>query len=267
MPSSAPKTVFLTGASGHMGWAGFKELYKKKDKLNIVLLLRDSEKNRKKFANYLNDPSVKIVWGDLKKYDDVLKCVEGSDYVLHVGGMVSPSADYYPTKTIQTNTTAAKNIVDAVKAQSNKDDIKVVYIGTVAQTGDRNAPIHWARTGDPIKISIYDHYAISKTIAESIFAESGLKHWVSLRQSGILYPDILKNIDPIMFHVPINGVLEWELLRIPAAFLQTSASPTFPRTSGESSTTSAAVRNTDSPTSSSRSCSSALWHRLHQEAL
>ena len=77
--------------------------------------------------------------------------------------MVSPSADYYPTKTIQTNTTAAKNIVDAVKAQPNKDDIKVVYIGTVAQTGDRNAPIHWARTGDPIKISIYDHYAISKT--------------------------------------------------------------------------------------------------------
>ena len=68
-----------------------------------------------------------------------LKCVEGSDYVLHVGGMVSPSADYYPTKTIQTNTTAAKNIVDAVKAQPNKDDIKVVYIGTVAQTGDRNA--------------------------------------------------------------------------------------------------------------------------------
>ena len=222
------KTVFLTGASGHMGWAGFKELYKKKDKLNIVLLLRDSEKNRKKFANYLNDPSVKIVWGDLKKYDDVLKCVEGSDYVLHVGGMVSPSADYYPTKTIQTNTTAAKNIVDAVKAQPNKDDIKVVYIGTVAQTGDRNAPIHWARTGDPIKISIYDHYAISKTIAESIFAESGLKHWVSLRQSGILYPDILKNIDPIMFHVPINGVLEWATVEDSGRLLANICEPDVP---------------------------------------
>ena len=222
------KTVFLTGASGHMGWAGFKELYSKKDKLNIVLLLRDSEKNRKKFANYLNDPSVKIVWGDLKKYDDVLKCVEGSDYVLHVGGMVSPSADYYPTKTIQTNTTAAKNIVDAVKAQPNKDDIKVVYIGTVAQTGDRNAPIHWARTGDPIKISIYDHYAISKTIAESIFAESGLKHWVSLRQSGILYPDILKNIDPIMFHVPINGVLEWATVEDSGRLLANICEPDVP---------------------------------------
>lgn len=203
------KTVFLTGASGNMGHHSFLEFIKHKDAYNIVVLLRDSEKNRAMFAEYLNDPSVKIVWGDLKKYEDVLQCVTGADFVLHVGGMVSPSADYYPTKTIQTNTTAAKNIVNAVKAQPNADDIKVVYIGTVAETGDRNAPIHWARTGDPIKISIYDHYAISKTLAEEIFAESGLKHWVSLRQSGILYADILKNIDPIMFHVPINGVLEW----------------------------------------------------------
>ncbi len=203
------KTVFLTGSSGNMGWAGFKELYAKKDQFNIVLLNRGSKKNREKFAAYEGDPAVKLVWGDLTKYEDVLKCVEGADYVLHVGGMVSPSADYYPTKTVVTNTTAARNIVNAVKAQPNADDIRVVYIGTVAETGDRNAPIHWARTGDPIKISIYDHYASSKVLAEQIFAESGLKHWVSLRQSGILYPAIIKNIDPIMFHVPLNGVLEW----------------------------------------------------------
>lgn len=205
----AKKTVFLTGSSGNMGFAGFKELYANKNRFNIVLLNRGSEKNRKKFAAYENDDSVKIVWGDLMNYEDVLECVTGADYVLHVGGMVSPAADYFPKKTVKTNTTAARNIVHAVKAQPNADEIRVVYIGTVAQTGDRNAPIHWGRTGDPIKISIYDHYAVSKTVAESYFAESGLKHWVSLRQSGILYPAILKNYDPIMFHVPINGVLEW----------------------------------------------------------
>ena len=203
------KTVFLTGSSGNMGFAGFKELYAKKNQFNIVLLNRGSEKNKEKFKDFENDPSVKLVWGDLTNYDDVLKCVEGADYVLHVGGMVSPAADYYPKKTIKTNTTAMRNIVKAVKAQENADDIKVVYIGTVAETGDRNPPIHWARTGDPIKISIYDHYAISKAYAEMLLAESGLRYWVSLRQSGILYPAILKNMDPIMFHVPVNGVLEW----------------------------------------------------------
>lgn len=203
------KTVALTGASGTMGFQGFQEFYQRKDEFDIVLLLRNSQKNRDKFAKYLTDPSVKIIWGDLNCYDDVLRMVSGADYVLHVGGMVSPAADYYPVSTQKTNITAAQNIVNAVKAQPNPDAIKVVYIGTVAETGDRNPPIHWGRTGDPIKISVYDHYAISKVKAEAIFAESGLKYWVSLRQSGILYPDILKNMEPIMYHVPMNGVLEW----------------------------------------------------------
>lgn len=203
------KTVFLTGASGNMGFAGFKELYKRRDMYNIVILLRDSKKNRDKFAAYMTDPCVKIVWGDLVNYEDILECVTGSDFVLHVGGLVSPAADYYPKKTLFTNVTAMENIVKAVKAQPDPDSIKVVYIGTVAQTGDRNAPVHWGRTGDPIQISVYDHYAISKTKAEAVLADSGLKHWVSLRQTGILYADILKNMEPIMYHVPINGMLEW----------------------------------------------------------
>ncbi|MBQ6853664.1 MAG: NAD(P)-dependent oxidoreductase, partial [Peptococcaceae bacterium] len=203
------KTVALTGASGTMGFQGFLELYAKKNQFDIVLLLRDSKKNREKFADYMQDSAVRIVWGDLTNYDNVLDMVTGADYVLHVGGMVSPAADYYPVSTQETNISAARNIVTAVKAQSNPDAIKVVYIGTVAETGDRNPPIHWGRTGDPIKISVYDHYAISKVKAEAIFAESGLKYWVSLRQSGILYPAILKNMEPIMYHVPMNGVLEW----------------------------------------------------------
>lgn len=203
------KTVMLTGGSGTMGYQGFKELLDRKDEFNIVLLLRDSAKNREKFDKYKDDASVRIVWGDLMDYDKILEAVTGADVVLHVGGMVSPAADYYPKRTLETNITAAKNIVKAVKAQPNPDAVKVVYIGTVAETGDRNPPIHWGRTGDPIKISVYDHYAISKVRAEEVFAESGLKHWVSLRQTGILYPAILKNMDPIMYHVTINGVLEW----------------------------------------------------------
>lgn len=206
---SVKKTVMITGASGNMGFEGFKEIFAQKNKYNTVLLLRDGKKNRDLFAPYLNDSSVRVVWGDLTNYEDVLDAVTGADVVLHVGGMVSPAADYCPKKTMETNVNAAKHVVQAVQAQPNKDDIRVIYIGTVAETGDRNPPIHWARTGDPIKISVYDHYAISKTIAESIFAESGLRHWVSLRQSGILHSGITNSFDPIMFHVPFNGVLEW----------------------------------------------------------
>ena len=180
------KTVFLTGASGTMGWAAFKELYARTQMYNIVVLLLDSKKNRAKFAADLKDPHVRIVWGDLTEYGDVLDAVTGADYILHVGGMVSPAADYFPKKTLFTNITAMKNIVAAVKAQPDPDSVKVAYIGTVAETGDRNAPVHWGRCGDPIQISVYDHYAISKTVAERILADSGLRYWVSMRQTGIL---------------------------------------------------------------------------------
>ena len=118
-------------------------------------------------------------------------------------------ADYFPNKTRRVNLLAAQNVAKAVLAQPNADAIKVCYIGSVAQTSDRNEPIHWGRTGDPICISVYDHYAISKTQAEQAIVESGIKNWVSLRQSGILYPAILYNYDTIMFHVPLRGVLEW----------------------------------------------------------
>lgn len=226
--SCANKTVFITGASGHMGWASFNEIYDKRPDLNIAVLLRDSEKNREMFKKYLGDPRVKIVWGDFGNYDAILEGITGASYVLHIGGMVSPAADYWPKRTLKTNVMAAENIVKAVKEQPNPDDITVVYIGTVAETGNRCEPIHWGRCGDPIKISIYDHYAISKVKAERVFAESGLKKWVSLRQSGILYPQILKNMDPIMFHVPLNGVLEWATVEDSATLMERLCSDNIP---------------------------------------
>ncbi len=205
----AKKTVFMTGGTGNMGWAAVQEMIKHPTEINLKLLARRSPKNEIKLKSLMAKPNVQIVWGDLTDYDSILEGVTGSDYVLHVGGMVSPAADWKPYRTQKTNIGAARNICDAVLAQPNPDKIKVCYIGTVAETGGRNYPIHWGRCGDPIKVSIYDHYAVSKVVAERVFVESGIKNWVVMRQSGILYPNILKNMDPIMFHVPINGVLEW----------------------------------------------------------
>jgi nucleoside-diphosphate-sugar epimerase len=220
------KRVFLTGATGTMGWAGLQELLRYPEQYEVTILARPSKKNKKKLKPLAG--RIHVVWGDLTRYEDVLQGVQGADYVLHVGGMVSPMADYHPETTLRVNVKAAENVVQAVMAQPNRDEVRVVYIGSVAEASDRNEPLHWGRCGDPVFASDFDYYAVSKIAAERIFAESGLRYWVSLRQSGILYPAILKNFDPIMFHVPIRGMLEWATVEDSGRLLERVCRDTVP---------------------------------------
>jgi len=203
------KTVFLTGATGNMGSVTLAELLARSDRLSVRALVRPAEKDHPVVRRWQGNPGLEIIWGDLTNYADVLKGVSGADQVLHIGAMVSPLADRFPELTLQVNVGGTRNIVEAITAQPNADDIALIYIGTVAQTGHRGPGVHWGRTGDPIKISRYDIYAASKTQAEAIVASSGIKRWASLRQTGIAHPNIWKTFDPIIFHNPFNGVFEW----------------------------------------------------------
>ncbi len=221
-------TVFLTGATGTMGWQGLQELLASNNaehNYRIRVLARKSKKNQRLLTPLLD--RIDVIWGDLTNYPDVERGVRGADIVLHVGGMVSPQADYRPLATYHTNIRAAENIRDAILAQGNRQP-KLVYIGSVAQMGDRREPLHWGRTGDPICVSAYDHYGITKALSERILTDSGIQRWVSLRQSGILYPAILRNYDPIMFHVPIRGVLEWATVEDSGRLLERVCRPTVP---------------------------------------
>ena len=77
--------VLLTGASGSMGGKAFEELLRRKSKYDIVLILRPSKKNKKAFKKFLpsdrlpvgtkgiiQEEGLKVVWGDLTHYPDVL---------------------------------------------------------------------------------------------------------------------------------------------------------------------------------------------------
>lgn len=203
------KVLFLTGASGDMGQEAMKRILERTDKFKLRLLLRPSEKNVTLMKQYQGNPWLEIVWGDLTSYADVERCIQGADYVLHVAAFISPEADKYPQASMDTNYGGTLNIIRAIKAQPNVDEIKFVYIGTVAETGDRMPPIHWGRCGDPIKGSIFDYYAVAKIAAERAVIESGLKYWVSLRQTGIMPPKEASGREPIIFHQPIRNVLEW----------------------------------------------------------
>ncbi len=202
------RSIFLTGASGNMGSMGLKQLLNDREN-RIIALVLPTEKDHEIMKPYENDPRVEIHWGDLTNYDDVKECVKNADIVLHVGALVSPEADYLPELTMKVNYGSTINIIRAIKDTPDPDKIKLVFIGTVAETGDRLPPIHWGRVGDPIAPSVHDYYAVSKVAAERAVIESGLKYWVSLRQTGILSSKMAEIEDGIMFHQGLDNVLEY----------------------------------------------------------
>lgn len=212
--------VFLSGATGAMGFMSLKELLKDGDKIDLVILVRPSEVNKKLLQPFLNNKSLHIVWGDLTNYENVKECLKDADVALHVGALVSPLADYHPELAMKTNYGSTVNIVKAIIELHQENRTRLVYIGTVAQTGDRMPPIHWGRVGDPLKPSVFDYYAVSKIASERHVIESGLPYWVSLRQTGIIGRRMAEIEDAIMFHNCLDNVLEYASDRDSARLLR-----------------------------------------------
>ncbi|MFX1580388.1 MAG: NAD-dependent epimerase/dehydratase family protein, partial [Promethearchaeota archaeon] len=230
--STTRETVLLTGASGSMGFEAFKELWSRLEmsgerKYNIVLLLRSSKKNKEMFVPYEKNCGIKgipgrgcveghglrIIWGDATNYDDVLEAVNGVDWILSPMAFISPAADHDPETSKAVNTIAIQDIIKAIYEVGGQDHIKLVYVGSVAQTGDRLNEIHMGRVGDPLKPSIFDFYATCKIAGERSVIESGLKYWVSLRQTYIAIPNTMSLQDPIMFHQPLDTCIEFNTSR------------------------------------------------------
>jgi len=215
------QVVLLTGASGSMGSEAFKRLWEKRSRYDIVLLQRPSVRNKKHFRRFEREAGIasipgrgvvsgkglKIVWGDAMNREDVVEACRGIDWCLHTMALISPAADRDPAMTDLVNTRATQYIVEAIEEQ-DPEHIRMVYIGSVAEYGDRLPPVHVGRAGDPVLPSYCDTYAVSKIRGELAVMESRIRHWVSFRQTFIMIPDLFSLMDPIMFHQPINSFME-----------------------------------------------------------
>ncbi len=221
--------IFLTGAAGNWGTRILDLLRDRADQFDVLALVLPTKRDIAAIRRYEDMANLDVVFGDLTDYATVLRCVQGADYVLHVGAAVSPATDDHPGLATRVNVGSIRNIVQAVKAQPDPSSIAVVGIGTVAQTGDRNPPHHWGRVGDPMRVAVFDEYGQSKVAAEKELVDSGLPKWVWLRQTGIFHPGVLEIRDPIMTHSPFAGVMEWVSVEDAARLMVNICEPDVPQ--------------------------------------
>jgi nucleoside-diphosphate-sugar epimerase len=195
------KTILLTGASGTVGYEAFKEFQRRQDVYNLRLLCLDRKLERKLFKPYFDD--VEIVWGDIRSEVDVRKSVSGVDAVVHAAAVIPPLADRQPDLASQVNVGGTINLLTAMKRESPAP--RMIYTSSISVYGDRLKDPE-ITVGDSLKPSIGDEYAKTKIKAEQMICQSGLE-WTIFRLCGILTPCL--DIQPLMFHMPLNTALEW----------------------------------------------------------
>lgn len=204
--------VALTGTSGAMGGEVLAALLKSEKDIYIKCILFEKEKRLPKFVKKLikaNKGRVEAFRGDISREADCKKLVEGANYVINCASLIPPKSDHNPEGTYLSNFVGTKNLVDAIIEGGNK--AAYVHVATVAMYGHRAYPHVWGRVGDPMISSDYDVYSMWKLKAEKYVLESGLKKFVSLRQTAVLHKYMFANNlkDGLMFHTSWNCTLEW----------------------------------------------------------
>ena len=195
------KKVLLTGASGTIGKATFKELLKRANQYDISLFLRASRKNKKLFKPYYG--KVKIFWGTIQNYEEVKEAVNGQEVILHVAGALPDVAFENPELVVSTNVKGTQNVLKAMSSQQTHP--KIIYTSSVQVYGDRRInPI--IKISDPIDRDSDDVYGSSKIKAEELIKESELDYCI-FRVSYVTSTNIIK-LRPIMFFIALDTKVE-----------------------------------------------------------
>ena len=203
--------VAITGASGSMGKETVKAIMEsqKCEFMRILLLNTPKDRRYKAKVKAKYGKRVEVFFGDVRNYADCLRLTDDVDYVLHLAAVIPPKADHDEELTVSTNYGGTVNMVKATIENGNK--AKFIHISTVALYGNRDEKHPWGRVGDPLLTSAFDVYGTSKLRGERYVLDSDLNKYAVLRQTGILYNNLLMNniSDGLMFHTPWNVPIEW----------------------------------------------------------
>jgi len=120
------KKILITGGTGSFGGAVLKK-FLKSGVAEIRIFSRDEKKQddlRKKY----NNKKLKFYIGDVRDYQSVLNCVQGSDFLFHAAALKQvPSCEFHPMEAVKTNIIGTENVLDAA---INSEVKRVIVLST-----------------------------------------------------------------------------------------------------------------------------------------
>lgn len=202
--------IALTGVTGNMGKQVLNECLKIPDTQYKLLILPNDKRIKNIKRKHKKDlKRIEFVIGNVADLNACKKLIDGVDYVVNMAAVIPPHSDQHPEQAIECNEKGADVLMTAIE-QSNPQP-KLIHISTMALYGNRNEKHPWGRVGDPLLISPFDIYSLTKMRGEFRVLESDVKTKTVIRQTAMLHENMLSDnmSDGLMFHTCFNAPLEW----------------------------------------------------------
>ncbi|MGQ9600540.1 MAG: NAD-dependent epimerase/dehydratase family protein [Anaerolineae bacterium] len=196
--------VLLTGAFGNIGQSTLAELIRKG---HTVRCFDVATRANRKAARRFQD-RVEVMWGDLRRPEDVAAAVRDQEVVIHLAFIIPKlsstgfECEEHPDWAREINVGGTRNLLEAMRAMARPP--KILFASSYhiyGRTHDRPPPRTVADPVQPV-----EHYAYHKIECEAMIRASGLE-WAILRLAATL-PIALK-LDPGMFDVPLFNRMEY----------------------------------------------------------
>ena len=196
--------VLLTGAFGNIGSATLEEVLRRG---HAVRCFDVKTKANERAASTLG-PDVEVVWGDLRRAEDVARAVDGQDVVVHLAFVIPKlsatgrSSEDDPVWARSINVGGTGTLIAALAARPHPG--RLIFISSLHVYGLTQS-LPPPRTVDDVPHPV-EHYARHKLECERLVQESGLT-WAILRLGAA--PPTRLILDRGMFDVPLDNRIEF----------------------------------------------------------
>jgi UDP-glucose 4-epimerase len=196
--------ILVTGAFGNVGYSTLAALLEEGHRVRCFDVRTPANlKAAKKLGS-----RVEVVWGDLRRPEDLEAAVRGQDVVIHLAFIIPKlsatgfESEDHPDWAEEINVGGTQNLLAAMRRQPRPP--RIVFASSYhiyGPTQDQPPP----RTAlDPVQP--IENYALHKVACEAMIRESGLE-WAILRLAASL--PIAIRMDPGMFEVPPDNRMEY----------------------------------------------------------
>lgn len=170
--------ILLTGAFGNVGKAVVDEL---STRGHEIIVFEVANKKTLKAARKYRKKLKKVVFGDIRNFEDVQKAVQCCDAVIHLAAIIPPLSKKRRELTMDVNYGGTVNLINAIK--ETKQTIPFIFVSSASVMGPTQLQDKLVDRNGPLVIT--GNYEESKIKCEEFLKENA-DNYLIFRLAGVL---------------------------------------------------------------------------------